>query len=297
MSKIFKTSISFLFTIGLLYSITSCSTDIDYNPPDIKRSIAIYSILKPDSLLSVFVTRSQNLNDEDIAYVSDATVKILDENGMLLDSALYTGDGLYQSKFKIIENQKITINVESSGFDAVNASDYTPQKVIIKKAEYLRSFEYDPINDYEYGLLTLVFQDNPNDKNFYEIVLLNDHQNGSFGRLTPFIISNEFVSINSNELDRPRSILFNDVLCNGKEIVLRIKVHSSMAPYVVVRNTTETYYRYQKSLYTYLYTQPEQNDRYFNIDPVNVFTNVTNGFGIVAGYCQDEYQSVNINEE
>ena len=282
----------------LLFGVVSCSTDIDYNPPAIPRSLVAYSILKPDSALSVLVTRTQGLNDKDVAYISDATVKIYDEHDLLLDSALYTESGEYLSSYKVVANQKLTIKVEAPGFKSVSASDYSPSKTEIKEASYQEDYEYDAVDDYMYGLITLTFQDNPNEKNYYEIVILVDQMNGSFWRVTPFIVSNEFMNIHSHEGNKPKSILFNDALFNGKEVVLRIKAQAgSSMPYIILRNTSETYYRYQNSLYSYLFTVPEKSDGFFTVEPVNLYTNIKDGFGIIAGYNQSEYQIIKIEEE
>lgn len=283
----------------VLLGITSCSTDVDYNPPAISHSLVAYSILKADSSLSVIVTRTQDINDMEIACVSNATVKIYDESGILLDSALYAGNGKYLSRYKVVANRKVTVRVEAPGFNAVQASDYAPSGVEIKEAYFREKYEYDAINDYMYGLVTVTFQDNPAERNYYEMVIAINQGDGTFGRVTPFIVSNEFVNVNSREQNNPQSILFNDALFNGKEVVLRIKAQTSMSPYVIFRNTSETYYRYQNSLYSHLFTKPEKNDRFFTAEPVSIYTNIENGFGIVAGYNQCEYQSINveINED
>jgi hypothetical protein len=299
MNEIFKFYISVLITINLLLLMgTSCSTDIDYNPSPIPRSLVAYSILKADSTLSVLVTSTQNLTDKEISYVSDATVKIYDEHNLLLDSAEYTEDGRYLSSYKVFANQKLTIKVESPGFNAISASDYAPSKIEIKEASYQENYEYDAVNDYMYGLITMTFQDNPNEKNYYEIVIVVDQGNGTFWRVTPFIVSNEFMNIHSHEGNKPQSILFNDALFNGKEIALRIKAQAgSSIPYIIFRNTSETYYRYQNSLYSYLFTVPEKNDGFFTVEPLNLYTNIIDGFGIIAGYNQSEYQIVEIEKE
>ena len=295
-----KTVSIIIVAIFLLFSsLFSCSTDIDYNPSAIPRSLVIYSILKPDSSFNILVTKTQDIYDDEIGYIPDATVKIYNENGVICDSALYTEKGVYVSKSKVIANEKLTVQVEANGFESVRATDYTPGKVEIKKAEYQYSYEYDPIDDYLYGLLTIVFDDDANEKNYYELLLAEKQIDKGFvfyGRITPFMISNEFVYADSKNQNKPQSILFDDVICNGKEIVLKIKVYTQTPPYIIMRNTTETYYRYQTSLYTYLFTQPVQNNDFFTVDPIGIYTNVNNGFGIVAGYNQSEYQSVNVGE-
>lgn len=287
---------SLLSTLFMVLLHSSCSNEIDYQSPEIKRRLVVYSIMQVNNDLGIYVGRTQSLKDKDVAFVSDALVTIVDQTTNVCDTAILTDqDGVYVSNLPLKEGHHYSLCVEAPGFDAVYASDYIPAKVEISSATFQDPFEYSSSDALFMGLLTLKFQDNVAEKNYYELLPVRRGTGSSgevvYSRIRPFRISNEIVSVDSEAQNSPQSILFDDHLCNGKELVLQIKIQSGGAPFIFLRNVSETYYHYQKSLYTHLYTQPENGDLMFPVEPLGLFSNIKNGFGVFSSFNQSGFQS------
>ena len=84
------------------------------------------------------------------------------------------------------------------------------------------------------------------------------------------------------------NILLSDELFDGKNV--RLKLYSEYSDYdtelyIYFRSVSRTYYQYKKKLLRHIENQ------YSNIwsgtgNPVTLFSNIENGYGIFAGYCE-----------
>jgi len=181
------------------------------------------------------------------------------------------------------------LQVEKEGFKTVFAEDSIPEKVIpfnyYKTDNILTDDE-----GYIFSTFVISFKDMINNS-FYKLDLsTNFDQNHYYNTVLKsnnIIIQSE---IGSNFTTH--GVFFNDNLFFNE--VFKLEALYSTHNYepfdslytlrLIFQTISENYYKYCKSEYKYLY-QTEIDELYFiPSDPVQLYTNVENGFGIFAGY-------------
>jgi len=154
---------------------------------------------------------------------------------------------------------------------------------------------YEDIYGSMYGKVSLSFQDDAKVKNYYEIVILG--KDSSINQT--FNITSRVTTLDSErDSNFPGTISFTDELFNGQELDLNIFVNSYDTPIIVLKNVSRNYYEYKKSLEVHFYNQNVDRENIYELfkgDPVELYSNVTNGLGIFAGYTQDIKECTLIN--
>lgn len=279
---------------AVLFFLVSCSTEVDIEWENESQKYVVNCLLTPDEPMKLYAFTTTPILDDTAFFVDGLDIEIY-KNETLTWSGSGTGQGEYPipvyaeagAKFKIIMKDK-------NGF-AVSAGDSIPLHVYISNATYLFPV-YEDIYGSKFGKVSLSFQDEPEVKNYYEIVILSKDSsiNQTFNISSPVITLD-----NENDPNSPGTILFTDELFNGEKLALNIFVSSYDTPIIVLKNISRNYYEYRKSINIHFYNQNvERYDIYnmFKGDPVELYSNVSNGLGIFAGYTQDIKQCTNLNE-
>jgi len=149
-------------------------------------------------------------------------------------------------------------------------------------------------------------KDDPDEENFYEVKLLlklffNDSVTNTVYQVP--IYSYDPVVKNEEILDYSPAILpFSDKLFNGQTKTIDFLYHppwlnmsgdgehntysyGSYRVIVVFREISQQMYYYRKSMIRHLYNQQTDNFEVLG-DPVQLWSNIANGYGIFAGYTQ-----------
>ena len=148
------------------------------------------------------------------------------------------------------------------------------------------------------------FTDPPDATNYYEL-LISSKPGGTNGWYTEYE-TNDPVLMNEGDQDyHPTSFFFSDELFNGEQYTMRIKngvgymtKDNKLTPtplYATLRSVSRAYYKYRKYYTRHAYNQQSQNefiDLIFKGEPQNMFTNIENGYGIFAGYCETTRQII-----
>ena len=289
-SVLFRSIFAFII---LSFFIISCSTEVEIEWKDEPQKYVVNCLLTPDEPVKLYAFKTSPIL-EDTAFFSDGMDVEIYKNETLAWTGSGTGKGEYPipvyaeagAKFKIIMKDK-------NGF-AVSAEDTLPEKVKIKDATNFYPFYIE--NYYTtYGKITLTFTDEPNKSNYYEIVILNE----SNGIVQTLKVKNPVITYDIDHNPNPTgTLLFTDELFEGKQITLDI-FSDCHEPTVVLKNVSRNYYEYRKSINIHFYNQNvERYDIYhmFKGDPVELYSNITNGIGIFAGYTQDIKVCTNINQ-
>jgi hypothetical protein len=254
----------------LLLTNLSCETivDVDLKEPDSK--IVVNSFFSPDSVWQVRVTKSRfilsNKNDFDVD--DKALVTIRDFNNNIVETLLPTVDQFNKIVYKGISKPELgkvySIKVESTGNISVAATSKIPTATPIISAKI------DPLENNRVQV-SVLFSDNPKEKNFYLLKVLNEYGYDLF-------VDAVDPTYNNNTRGTP-GILFNDNLFNGRTIDFRINADSPPIKKIVLVSISEEYYQYfvTKDL------QQDARDDPF-AQPVQLFNNIENGLGIFAGY-------------
>jgi hypothetical protein len=222
------------------------------------------------------------------------------EGGLLRDTLVYNaGARLYRAKndTRFISGNTYTIKGSHTGLAAVEATTTAPQPVAIQSLSYRPRFRTDA-NGQERDEIRFSFQDAPGQADYYEVQV--QVPLGNTGQYRPvfclYTVDPDAetglggVGVTYDDCIE-ESFVMKDLRFDGrtKEVTLQVEsddlltvtlpTGTVLRPRVVLRAVTGDYYRFYKSKRAY----EDAEDNPF-AEPVSVYTNIKNGFGIFAAY-------------
>jgi hypothetical protein len=285
--------------ILLLFALLSCEKQIFIKDTEFEKHLVVNSFFQPDSFFKVHVSESGSVFEagDSSRNLEDASV-VLFEEGNLLEELQHLGSGLYGTK-QIKATQGINYQiVVKAGEKTVHGFDKIPTKNALEGIEFFKNAGYTSLNT-RYHRINLQFEDNPDEKNFYEVILKFEYLDSLLilGKATGIshvysydpIIKNEKAVIDYGF--NLTSLFFSDELVSGKKYNLPVNfyniggddVNTAFKLIVHFNTISENYYRYKKKLL--LYREFELTDIWEDMrEPVILYSNIENGYGIFAGY-------------
>jgi hypothetical protein len=300
-------NIIFIFAVGII--LMACEKTISIKIPDEGRKLTINSFFAEDSNMVVKLTKSRYILDGKWEFdpVENADISLF-ENDVLLEKLSENNAGTYLSNIIIKANKHYKIEVRSNGFPDSKAESHVPERtdIITLTAEETTDEYGGPIVSFN-----LTFKDDPETENYYFVQghkyysdTYYDHDTGE--KITN--INKEILYLYSDDLNTYQDdwglgegVLMSDEFINGKEYKLNCKSYASYYYYDESqgdqiepdKNDTTTYYiefhSVSKEFYQYyksLSKHKEATDEFFT-EPVQVYNNIENGFGIFAGMSTD----------
>lgn len=282
--------------ILVVFFICACQLVVDIDVPFDGEQLVVNSFFKPDSLWSASISLNQFiLTPDSIPHkrVENATVTIYDENGPVA-TLQHVGNGSYRSQTeKPLVGKQYTIHVSAPNYAAVEAKSVIPIAAMVESIET----EFAIIENEPKEIIKVKFKDQGDTKDFYHIRLERveeyyDLENDQV--ISHFVPHDDVISdnpeLNSQYISADGGLLVKDVLFNGKQAEVRMMMMYGYNPSyfagirIVLRSVSEDYYNYvaTKNL------QHETSGNPF-AQPVKVYNNVTNGFGIFAGISSSSF--------
>ena len=297
--------------ISLVLVLVSCSKDIEIDIPEKEKKLVLYSTIVPftlpqPKLNGFYISETRHIFDTTKTNVKDAII-LLYINDVITDTIYYSEEGnYYPMKLEHYPKpgENFRVEVERGNFPKLIAETSIPSKVEITNCELI-PFAFLNEEGMPVSEITLSFKDPADEINYYEIAVspanFSYENDENFKRLTTNdrIITSESYYPDAIRFDvpNPKFLLFNDSEINGKEHTLKIYynapfIHSENdfipSHYITVhfRNVSREYYYFKTSLIKQSYNKRE--DILYGIgEPVEVYTNVVNGFGVFAGFNND----------
>jgi len=279
-----------LFFLAILpFFVLSCEKEIPLEADEIQPRIVINGIFEAGDTMEIHVSESRNvLYDGILPNLENASAKLYDANDNFLgDFTGYPG-GIYRlENYLPVVGMSYKIKVTHSGFDDVSSQTNAPSLISITSIDTLRKGEY---LNYE-----IKFNDDPAAVNYYavtidKITFYEDEFTGELhsfndpGSYTNEIYVQSGYEDNSDGTKWGDIFLFSDATFNGGICSFSAEKYdyqSIDSSFVVisVRSLSEDYFKYSISLDKY-----NQTDGDPFAQPVQVYSNVENGFGIFSGY-------------
>ena len=251
-----------------------------------------------DSIWEVTIYESKNiLENDDFKFVPGASVEVTDQNGVVYPLT-YIGLGKYASlnNDKPVIGSTYSISAKHPSFDDVSATSSMPTKVEIANIDTstISQFGYPEFEN------KITFTDPQNENNYYSIKLnynrISVIQFDTFPPDTsndswPLYYYSDESQFTDSWIYTADGIMFSDEFFDGREYTLTI---ISEKPFVYDYNPFETilsasiqYQLESISEEVYLYKKSLEEQNFANYDPfaqpVQVFNNITGGFGIFGG--------------
>lgn len=282
-------SLKILIFFVLISSLSSCKKVIDIDLPETDPKIVVNSFFTDNSRIKVHLSKSIGILESTSPDITDASI-IVRENGVIIDT-MYLESGYYYSNILAERNNNYTLEVIAPGMESVFCEDIIPEKTILQS--YVCT---DSVLIAEDGFLInelkLDFKDFAG-PNFYEVELkaVNIVHNNEIGLW--FMKNSDPIITSTGLLDyNPRTLIFSDKMFDGK--TCSVKVYYATQPdgddyklRITFRSISETYYKYKEKQVAYLFSLHQ--DIFSGMsEPIDLYSNITGGYGIFAGYSTDE---------
>ena len=297
----------YFFTFSLLFA--SCDIVVDLDIPEHDRVLVVNSILTTDSMINASISHSVGAFDaSSISYVNNATVEVY-EDGVLLgemdEQASLSSDSsgeldstyVYNFNQNPVAGKIYSYEIVHPDYEAVRAETTVPAVVKLNVNDVTLLSEQDYEKHYR---VRFSFNDAPED-NFYRLRLRyqNEYYDGF-----DYFESNDASMISSVGVQSDGATfygdeaLFDDEMFNGTEKEISIdffdynKFFLGEDPdddfeteYTLeLTSVSESYYTYIRSLRAHY---DNQDQFIFAGEPVQVFTNIENGLGVLGSMSLD----------
>lgn len=283
----------------IFYSVASCEKEIELDEDQIKPRIVVNSIFSANDTLWINLSESRDILytnngtsfNGKLPAITDATAQLLDNNNNVLANFTHTLNGDYYVASPLpVAGNTYKIEAQHPNFDNVSSQSYTPSIVSILSMDTIRLGDRFNID--------VVINDDPAEANYYSISIMSqitdtyEIEPGVFetntNRYFEWICSKDINIVGSSSDETgdncSRELIFSDKTFNGENYNFKVKtfIYNQVDSYIVVlKSISEDLYKYNSSINKYNQT----TDNPFG-EPVQVYSNIENGFGVFGGYSE-----------
>ncbi len=313
--------LQFILALGFSSSLlSSCIVDSDLPLPEGEPQIVVNSILNPDSLIKVQLTRTRPLEDsQPFEVIENATIKLF-ENGVIIDTLFYEDNGNYLSNRK--PKETYTYKILISGPDIkldIEAEDTVPVRPEFSVC-FGKTISQKALTLYDVTVYVELYNLNENQFHPWVEFISQDYNYDYRGNDTTKLVTTKFSYIDSNSpsLDDFNATFDNFNGFSEYAFYLRLSDAFGNSPLVNIEviggiginNQSSRLFRYdvlsnlikEQALSVNVYNCSPAYDKYLKSTmqdfvnneflgtplpfsgPVKIFSNVKNGAGIIASY-------------
>ena len=298
---------------ALASSLIGCETVVDIEIPEEPPRLVLNAFLQADSAVVVELTESRSiLINTFLPAVGGALVTLSEEGQPVATLKESENTGIYFSSFTPSIGKTYTLRVSKAGFESVEGTTIIPAPVAIQAVEAdTITFENRGFNRNTQASFTLkeariTLNDPGNERNYYEISAYHyvDSFRGELDTLGNYVVTDTVRAVSPIylKIDNPatsgvadefagsedpfgRILSFNDDYFNGKTYSLQLYPNVLSGWDLAYTQLHLTLHTIDEARYRYLRSVDLQYKNEGNpfAEPVQVYSNVENGFGIVAG--------------
>ncbi|MBN2663304.1 MAG: DUF4249 domain-containing protein [Bacteroidales bacterium] len=281
----------FLYLLVILV-VFGCNKQVYIIFPENKPRLVVNSIFSSQNIIVLMVLQTLSYNSEKNDFVEDATCKLFCDD-VFVENLIYSEQGIYKSTIILEEDKKYTIEISAHGFETVIANTIIPKTSSIISLDTIHTAIFDP-NDglgvyYTKGILSVI--DDPQIQNFYLTKLSLVYPDGTIYNPITTYRSDEPIFTDDGLLNyKPSFLLFNDNTFNGRnnnlifEYDFSLSFDDTLLLITTTKLITEDYYKYIKSTIIQTNNQGSLDNPFVIGEPIQVYSNIENGYGIFAGY-------------
>ena len=304
--------VTVLIIISALF--VQCEKDIELELKKEGGRLVLYSFIYPDSAFSFYFSESVDvLSDHNYAMVKNGSFRIyinsVDQGKYFFPSDTILGQW---NDFRFSPGDSVTLKAMDDAGDTATVSTYLPQVIAIEKIDSVSDM-YQGSDGALYKVLkcNISFTDPFFTDNYYQLVIIQERWEDTGGNEKYFrevvdYIKDDPVFYSHNQegallegLDFQG--LFTDELIHGT-YKLQCLVPSSyyeLSP--SDKKIKLTFYLYHHTIDYYRYFRTKLTSDYYNgvpiFEPVNIYSNVTNGIGLVSGMVFSEDSLIFVSGE
>ena len=285
------------------FFLTGCVKIINDDLKAKESKLVLNAAISPDSTFTVNLSRTFNIfddeSDKNLPFIDGAKVRLFEDGAYVFDlenrsAGYYSKEGFYPET-----NKEYTVDAAFDGYKTIESKSAIPKIVPIA--------DFDTLivrltNDPYYGDQTqyvglLTYQDPPGVSNQYQLACKIGIKDDA-GTINWDENSLYVPDVDDSFYDRSwGALLWSDKYSDGKEVEIRFVFYSEYPEFDEGRRETETVYFmfYFQTINQEYYTYLKSYSRYLESgggsdpfsEPVVIYSNVKNGYGIFAGFDQD----------
>jgi hypothetical protein len=303
----------------MLFAAAACESDIKFKGSEVEPKTVIYSLLNPDSLVTVTIAESHAVFEtrHESLQITDASVRLY-QDGELIETLTYVPVTTFPDYYpderfsryvshshKPVPGSTYRIEVDIDGLESAWGETRLPEPVPVISVDTgsvifeqyagevkIKVKFLDPAGTENYYRLTaralagtyLGNPDEPYEPSFPVAVYESDIGYGALSEplITPQQDDDMFGMYLRNDF-----YLFMDELIDGKEYSLTLGYDYQEPPALESYEFIHAYFSLHaitRDIYLYLrsYSAQRQTTDNFLAEPVPVYTNITNGLGVVG---------------
>ena len=285
------------FTLLLALIFFSCEKVIPIEAGFLNSNLVVNSVFLNDSFCQLHLSSSINVYDTNtFKNILDATVFIKDSNGNNIEQLSHIINGFYLGNQSLVTGKSYYLQVEHDKFNSVFASSSIPNAI---SNIYIDTISYTQ-NGKDKIKVKLTFEDERHVKNYYKLavkvgktIMDSTVVNGSL--IMDTIKEYSWLKIHKDHAILESTItnketIFNDNSFNGSSFTIDFSIKD------IIKKTNKNdninldfielyFYNINSSLYNYHKSIKIYSENY-NIpfaQPIQVFSNIQNGFGLFTG--------------
>ncbi len=295
MKQTFTMKKTYLLLGITLLLVGGCETSVDIDFPSLRPLIVVNSLFQPGQRWEIHVSEALSTAQgiDAVRFITHATAVILEE-GRVVAPLYHNGDGFYRSSngHRPVVGTSYTLRVSAPGYEDIEAVGAIPEPVLVAFTHEITRRSASSA-DFE---VTIRLTDPPDQDNYYYIAAVFSrfvNQGSTSINHLSFHTEDAAILVESGEalgLNGPGEFgdaVFSDALFDGVSHDVVLEITTPLEDPSVFRGTLEVYlYSVSKTYYDYMTTYNVHEDVRGNpfAEPVQVHTNVQNGFGIFAGF-------------
>lgn len=297
-----KLKLIFIASILIVLLNASCTKILNDELPVQDPKLVVNGILCPDSILKINLSKTvsifENESSTNLPYIHGAIAGFFQDGAFLFnleeaDNGYYSKPGFYPSL-----NHSYQVEVSKSGYNTVNAETTIPSPVVIQRIDTTITTENGEFYSNKIIECILKYKDTPGVENFYRL----DCYVSYAGFDKQDIKYRQYIFVNENEaylFDKSNDyLLWSDLLTDGNLVNLKFSIYldyfydnfksnlnSTEITYTLILNSvSKEYYQYDKT--RSIFYESGGSDNPFS-EPVLIYTNIQNGYGIFGGSSSD----------
>lgn len=266
--------------------------DVYVDIPEHEPRIVLNSVITPtDTLVRVLLTKSVGMESaENVGSpLKGATVQFTSNGQEVGDVKYADSTGHYLIPYVPVIGDQVKIEVLAAGLPTVSSSVIVPRSVILTNGK-LDGTRRD-MDGWEYKAVKFTIEDIMDETNFYEVSLIVENTHITDDSIYTYQYPIDWLESPISWLTYTyRGLAFTDAAFKNTSLELEVWFDDynyyndgDVKLYVVVRTTTESYYEYMT---TYDIHSWNQYPDLFSGEPVPMYTNIENGFGIFGAYTE-----------
>jgi hypothetical protein len=284
----FKT-ILLIAIVGGLFSLFSCRKLAQSDFPDFKQVPTVNGILVADSLLNVHISLASKLDTNELKGLDNAQVQLY-VNDVFKENLIAAGNGFFTSTTIVEPLKKYKCKVDIPGYEPVSCLCSIP------KPSHLRDITHISVagKDYEgmtYPAVKFTFSNTKNEKSYYEarirlIKYGSEYIADMYSIVDPLLLNEGLpLSVFSNELitDTAYTMTIN-YFTGSAGSTYGGSIRTDLYPFILeIRSVSYDYYQFARQKYMYDTGRFPEFGLSSN-QAFQLYSNVSNGYGIFAGY-------------